>query len=508
MIDGHATPQGTSGYKDAHGDIRYIELGGTGLWSARAGFGGYRISAGKNTHGQALRRAMTGGVNLIDTSSNYTDGGSERLVGHVLAELIQSQALTRGQVIVVSKVGYLQGQNLSLSRQRRQEGRPFKEVVSYSENLEHCIHPEFLEDQLDRSLERLGLETIDCYLLHNPEYYLDWAHKQGIPLEEARKAYYLRIEKAFAHLETEVHRGRILHYGISSNTFPSPADDPEFTSLEVVWRLAESISDTHHFNLIQMPLNLLEPGGVLEPNHTGGQSVLEFAEEKRIGVLINRPLNAFDGNQLIRLADVKATRARGENDIIRAIRAVHKSETRLWRRILPELDIPDGVIIRIKEQIAISDTLKHYWRNFGSYERWRQLRDNNFQPRNQGAMEYLGRVGHGNDTLSTWMTDHKACLETAFQVVGSIYAEPASRKAERILQAVSRADADWSGPGTLSQKSLRAVASTRGVSTVLVGMRRKQYVEDVLEEFRRSVPPGRRRRSWQTLRKELRNQLS
>jgi hypothetical protein len=53
-------------------------------------------------------------------------------------------------------------------------------LVEYAEGLEHCIHPDFLDDQIGRSLDRLGLDALDGYLLHNPEYYLGWAHKQGL----------------------------------------------------------------------------------------------------------------------------------------------------------------------------------------------------------------------------------------------------------------------------------------------------------------------------------------
>ena len=32
----------------------------------------------------------------------------------------------------------------------------------------HCMHPNFLQNQLERSLENLGLETLDLMYLHNP----------------------------------------------------------------------------------------------------------------------------------------------------------------------------------------------------------------------------------------------------------------------------------------------------------------------------------------------------
>jgi aryl-alcohol dehydrogenase-like predicted oxidoreductase len=61
-------------------------------------------------------------------------------------------------VVVVSKGGYLQGQNYAMSQQRKQDGNPFADVVEYADGLEHCIHPDFLDDQIGRSLDRLGLD--------------------------------------------------------------------------------------------------------------------------------------------------------------------------------------------------------------------------------------------------------------------------------------------------------------------------------------------------------------
>jgi aryl-alcohol dehydrogenase-like predicted oxidoreductase len=178
------------------------------LSAAQAGFGCYRVSAGVAHHEKALRKALSEGINLIDTSSNYADGGSETLVGQVLEKLIDAGDLARNEVVVVSKVGYLQGQNYALSRERKQQGHPFAELVEYGEGLEHCIHPDFLRDQLNRSLKRLNLETLDFYLLHNPEYYLEWAQQKGQPLEPARAEYYRRIKTAFKYLEDEVAQGR------------------------------------------------------------------------------------------------------------------------------------------------------------------------------------------------------------------------------------------------------------------------------------------------------------
>ncbi len=499
MIQGFATPAGTSAMADPAAAGLYREIGDTGLMASQAGFGCYRVSVGVASHEAALRKALLSGVNLIDTSANYADGGSEMLVGQTLEHLIESGELSREKVVVTSKVGYLQGQNYALSQRRKSEGRPFEELVLYGEGLEHCIHPDFIEDQVDRSLARLRMETLDFCLLHNPEYYLDWAHKNGMELQEARKEHHRRIRNAFLRLEKEADRGRIRFYGVSSNTFPAPRNDPEFTSLSTVWEIAESISPKNRFRLIQLPMNALEAGAVVETNQPDGRSVLEYAREKRIGVLINRPLNAFFGNRLIRLAGMEHPERMEYNEIIRRIRDVGKSETRLWRKILPDLDMEAGLKAKIKDQVSVSSTLTHYWRNFGSHERWRQAMSGTFWPRVRGVMEFLEARAESDERLAPWMTEHMTRLEAAFEAVGSIYAEKAARETRRIDRLISAADPDWSGEGTLAQKAIRAVRSTRGVSAVLVGMRKEGYVADVLEELGRPAHQKDRTKAWENL---------
>ena len=496
MIKGHATIDATAAYADRYAPVSYGFLGNTGLTACQAGFGGYRISRGVSHHEQALRVALGSGINLIDTSANYADGGSETLVGQVLEDLTDKGQVQRHQIIVISKVGYLQGENFTLSQQRKTEGRPFGDLVEYGEGLEHCIHPEFIEDQLTRSLTRLKLETLDGYLLHNPEYYLGWALKSGWSLEKARSQYYRRIRAAFEYLEKEVIKGRIRCYGISSNTFPGIADDSEFTCLETVWEIAEDISPEHHFSLAQMPFNLLEPGAVLEDNQSGGKSALAFAVEKGLGVLVNRPLNAFAAGRLLRLADLPQTERMDTNEVIAKIRQLQKSETRLWRQILPRLDIPGGLRARIKNQNEVGDNLKHYWKNFGSYENFRQAQKGVFWPRVQGVIDFLTPHGTEDEELARWLADHPVCLEEALDAVGSIYVEEADRVLKRIRYAVNDADSEWEKSGTLSQKAIRTLRSTSGVSVVLVGMRRQVYVEDVLTELKRPMAQKDRQDSW------------
>src|SRR6478735_8709175 len=211
-LEGRATPAGTKLRTERLGAQARRELADSGLFVSGIGFGSYRIDDQHPEHRVALEHALRSGINLIDTASNYADGRSERLIGEVLLDLNDKQELERAEVVLVTKIGYVQNQNHQLANARKAVGKPFPEMVEYGEGLWHCIHPEWIADQLTRSLERLGVQTVDVLLLHNPEYFLADAAKRGQgPLATVRDEFYRRLEQAFRHLETEVERGRIAY---------------------------------------------------------------------------------------------------------------------------------------------------------------------------------------------------------------------------------------------------------------------------------------------------------
>ena len=326
-LAGRATAEGTARYaaRQPAAQTGYGLLGTTGLLCSRVGFGGYRVDDDTEVHRAAVAHALRSGCNLVDTSTNYTDGGSERLVGAVLADLTKSGALRRDEVIVVSKAGYVQGHNLELAKEREAAGNPFPDMVKYADGVWHCINPEFLRDQLARSRERLQVETLDACLLHNPEYYLTDAHERSHgTLEKRRQELDRRIRDAFSFLEAEVAAGRIAAYGVSSNTCVRPADDPEFVSLTRMLELAREAGGTgHHFRILQLPMNLFEAGAALERNNGPGlrRTVLEHAAAEGMAVLANRPLNAMVGEGMQRLADVQEPAATVDLDAQLAVLA-------------------------------------------------------------------------------------------------------------------------------------------------------------------------------------------
>lgn len=257
---------------------------------SKIGFGSYRISIHAPEHQEALRYALDSGIRLIDTSANYMNGDSERCIGKIVAESM----IPREQITIVSKGGYIQGDNWD----RMQRGEEVKDLVPYMEGCYHSIHPEFLSRQIGYSLDRLQTSHIDCYLLHNPEYYLMHTIKKGIDPAPHQQEMQHRIREAFLFLEQECQNGRIKSYGISSNSFARHPSDSHFLEYRHLLDYArEAGGEEHHFQVIQLPYNLFE---------TEGEPALKWARDNGLKTLINRPLNAFDGQQMYRLADYPA----------------------------------------------------------------------------------------------------------------------------------------------------------------------------------------------------------
>ena len=228
-------------------------------------FGTYRITDQNPLHIEALKEAIEGSIELIDTAANYTDGGAERAIGYVLDRTPDS---IRNRVKIISKCGYTDTK-------------------------------ESLTEQLDKSLKRLNQTKIDCYLFQNPEYFLYDAIKKEMPKDAMLDAMYEQIFNMFSALEEEVKNGKIDSYGISSENFSKKSDALDFLPYEDLIQLAQKAAyklghTTHSFSTIELPINILEQDGL---------KCAKWAKDNGLRVLATRPLNAHYNNLMFRLAD-------------------------------------------------------------------------------------------------------------------------------------------------------------------------------------------------------------
>jgi diketogulonate reductase-like aldo/keto reductase len=139
-----------------------VQLSSLGLGTWRMG----EDSARRSREVAAVRSALQTGWRVIDTAEMYGDGGAEEVVGAALAAAMRGGSLARDEVFVVSKV------------------------------YPHNATARGMVAACERSLARLGLDHLDCYLLH-------W--RGSVPLAVTVEAF-----------ETLRSRGKIRHWGVSN----------------------------------------------------------------------------------------------------------------------------------------------------------------------------------------------------------------------------------------------------------------------------------------------------
>lgn len=105
---------------------------------------------------EGVHAALDSGVNLLDTAPIYGFGVSEQVVGKAIAD-------RRDQVLIATKCGMVvggeQGRFKTRSTGRRIDEHGHIEIRIYN-------GPESVKQECERSLKRLGVETIDLYQTH------------------------------------------------------------------------------------------------------------------------------------------------------------------------------------------------------------------------------------------------------------------------------------------------------------------------------------------------------
>src|SRR5262249_16688999 len=144
-----------------------------------------------------------------------------------LERTTNSKIVRRDEVFVCTKAGYLSFDENLPADPRAYFLREYIEsgVIDPKELVGgmHCIAPAYLRNQVERSRQNLGLETIDLFYLHNPETQL---------AEVSPEAFHDRVKRAFSLLESGVKEGKLCFYGMATwNAFRVPEGARDYISL-------------------------------------------------------------------------------------------------------------------------------------------------------------------------------------------------------------------------------------------------------------------------------------
>jgi aryl-alcohol dehydrogenase-like predicted oxidoreductase len=286
-----ATVEGTTRYIGRFPEFRdaLFYRGVFNLQVSSLGIGTYLggdDDASDRAYTDALIAAGESGINFFDAAINYRNQRSERCIGAALKQL------QRDEIVVCTKAGFLTPGAVPKSL------RP-EDIVGRM----HSMAPDFLADQIERSLANLDIETIDVFYLHNPETQLAFV---------TRAEFDERIRKAFAKLEDLVDRQKIRWYGAATWEGFRKKDALSLPRMAEI--AAEVGGPEHHFRFIQMPFNL----GMVEAFIDQPESALAAAE--RLGIAAVASGTLMQGQTLSQMPDAVAGLLPGlETDAQRAI---------------------------------------------------------------------------------------------------------------------------------------------------------------------------------------------
>jgi aryl-alcohol dehydrogenase-like predicted oxidoreductase len=215
-------------------------FGRTGLKVSPLCLGAMMFGAwGNRDHDDCIRiihHALDAGINFIDTANIYSEGESEVIVGKALKG-------RRNDAVLATKV--------------------FAPVGPGAH--ERGLSRKAIEEQVDKSLARLGTDVIDLYQIHRPD--------PTTPLEET-----------LSTLNDLVRKGKVRYLGCSTNHYAGPGVWEKRLS---AWEIVETLwicdrRGWERFVSLQPPYSILRR--ILELEH------FEMTEKFGIGNLVWSPL--------------------------------------------------------------------------------------------------------------------------------------------------------------------------------------------------------------------------
>lgn len=293
MISGFATLDGTKKFAQNSGAVKANFNEFQNLFLSNVGIGTYLGDSDTRTDQlvtSAVKQSILSGINVIDTAINYRAQKAERSIGKALLELTEEQKISRDQVFLSSKNGYLTNDaDVSLGFwEYVKEEYSQKGVIKEGDVTSgyHCMTPTYLSDQLDRSLKNLGIECLDLMYLHNAV--------EGQIKDVSKDKFLENLKSVFELYEQKRDEEKIKFYGMATwECFRVPSDNPQYLSLEDTVNMARKIGgESHGFRFIQLPYNMHYDQALLAKHQSlenENVSVLESAVKLGIGVFTSVP---------------------------------------------------------------------------------------------------------------------------------------------------------------------------------------------------------------------------
>ena len=293
MINGYATPEGTARFsrESEAAESNFKKFSSLSL--SNVGIGTYLGDTNAETDKMvidAIKQSVRSGINVIDTAINYRAQKAERAVGRAIAELTDNGEASRDQLFICTKSGYVTNDaDLELGfweyvkREYTDTGTVKADDIT---SAYHCMTPDYLSDQLERSLKNMGLDCIDLLYLHNAVE----GQRNDVPKDKFLE----NLRSAMTIYEEKRRENKIRFYGMATwECFRVEESSNQYLSLEKVVEMAREVGGKNNgFRFIQLPFNMYYDQALLAKNQTAAgkpASILEASAELGIGVFTSVP---------------------------------------------------------------------------------------------------------------------------------------------------------------------------------------------------------------------------
>lgn len=299
LIPGAANSEGSKAYvarfQDRLAEAHFSDFLNTRIKLSSLGVGTFPGAADDVTDvavAAIVAQALQAGINVIDTGAHYRYGRAPRAAGAGIARAMAA-GIRREEFFVLGKGGFL----------TFPEGRPEDPAAFFRDEIAakglgkeedlargvHCLSPEYLLWQLDQVRRQTGLETLDVFLVDQPEVHIPLIGKERL---------HQKLLAVFAALEDAVRAGKLRYYGISTfHACRVETDHLLFQSLTSLIGLAEKAAgqgNRHHLRVVQMPFNALMPEAYTRFSQVTGQgniaSTIQAAFQLKLTVMASHPL--------------------------------------------------------------------------------------------------------------------------------------------------------------------------------------------------------------------------
>jgi aryl-alcohol dehydrogenase-like predicted oxidoreductase len=235
----------------------------------------------------------SGAMNVIDTAINYRSMKSEKNIGQAIKRLIDDRIISRDQVFISTKNGYItnDGDYPSIDVLEYMHKMFISQGIIDSKDISsgyNVLNPKYIRKCIDKSLTNMQLDTIDLVYVHNA--YESWFE------DITRNKFDEMIRRVFEVYEEYRSKNKIRYYGMATWTCFRMSQNVEgYLSLEEMVKLAEDVAGKGHgFRFIQLPYNLVYREAYLLKNQSVGSdkdlTILEACNKLNIGVFTSVPL--------------------------------------------------------------------------------------------------------------------------------------------------------------------------------------------------------------------------